>query len=101
MTNRHRRSARLGSREAHLKRLATGAEIDVLVVGGGATGAGVALEAALRGYRVALVERADFASGTSRLDEACSRRTPLFAPGRCRLRRRVRSGASVPVGACA
>src|SRR2546430_1325345 len=39
---------------------------DLLVVGGGITGAGIALEATLRGYRVALVEAADFASGTSR-----------------------------------
>ncbi|MGH8147011.1 MAG: glycerol-3-phosphate dehydrogenase/oxidase [Rhodanobacteraceae bacterium] len=38
---------------------------DVLVVGGGATGAGVALDAASRGLSVALVERGDFASGTS------------------------------------
>jgi len=38
---------------------------DVLVIGGGITGAGVALDAAARGYRVALVEKADFASGTS------------------------------------
>ncbi len=38
---------------------------DVVVVGGGITGAGVALDAAARGYSVALVERADFASGTS------------------------------------
>ena len=36
-----------------------------MVVGGGITGAGVALDAATRGYSVALVERADFASGTS------------------------------------
>jgi glycerol-3-phosphate dehydrogenase len=40
-------------------------EFDVVVVGGGITGAGVALDAAARGYSVALVERADFASGTS------------------------------------
>jgi glycerol-3-phosphate dehydrogenase len=40
-------------------------EFDVLVVGGGITGAGVALDAASRGYSVALIERADFASGTS------------------------------------
>lgn len=40
-------------------------EFDVLVIGGGVTGAGVALDAAARGYRVALVEKADFASGTS------------------------------------
>jgi glycerol-3-phosphate dehydrogenase len=38
---------------------------DVLVVGGGITGAGVALDAATRGYSVALVEKADYASGTS------------------------------------
>ena len=38
---------------------------DVLVIGGGVTGAGVALDAVARGYRVALVEKSDFASGTS------------------------------------
>jgi len=38
---------------------------DVLVVGGGVTGAGVALDAIARGYKVALVEKTDFASGTS------------------------------------
>jgi|tagenome__1003787_1003787.scaffolds.fasta_scaffold20923586_2 glycerol-3-phosphate dehydrogenase len=38
---------------------------DVLVIGGGITGAGVALDAATRGYSVALIERADYASGTS------------------------------------
>ena len=40
-------------------------DFDVLVVGGGITGAGVALDAASRGLRTALVERDDFASGTS------------------------------------
>lgn len=40
-------------------------EFDVLVVGGGITGLGVALDAASRGLRTALVERHDFASGTS------------------------------------
>src|SRR5260221_6018994 len=39
--------------------------LDVLVIGGGITGAGVALDAAARGYSVGLVERGDFASGTS------------------------------------
>jgi glycerol-3-phosphate dehydrogenase len=38
---------------------------DVAVVGGGITGAGVALDAASRGYSVALLERADYAAGTS------------------------------------
>src|SRR5215472_989226 len=39
--------------------------VDVLVIGGGITGAGIALDAATRGYRVGLVEKNDFASGTS------------------------------------
>ena len=42
-----------------------GEPLDVLVIGGGITGAGVALDAALRGLRVGLVERDDFACGTS------------------------------------
>jgi glycerol-3-phosphate dehydrogenase len=40
-------------------------QFDVLVIGGGITGVGVALDAASRGLRTALVERGDFASGTS------------------------------------
>jgi glycerol-3-phosphate dehydrogenase len=51
-------------RATALRRLAD-ERFDVLVVGGGITGAGVALDAASRGLRVALVERDDFASGTS------------------------------------
>lgn len=47
-----------------LVRLAT-EPFDVLVIGGGITGAGVALDAASRGLRTALVEKDDFASGTS------------------------------------
>ncbi len=42
-----------------------GSEFDLVVVGGGVTGAGVALDAATRGLSVALIERADYASGTS------------------------------------
>lgn len=38
---------------------------DVLILGGGITGAGVALDLVLRGYRVALIDKADFASATS------------------------------------
>jgi glycerol-3-phosphate dehydrogenase len=38
---------------------------DLVVIGGGATGSGIALDAATRGLRVALVERDDFSSGTS------------------------------------
>lgn len=51
-------------RASSLRRLAD-EQFDVLVVGGGITGAGVALDAASRGLRTALVERDDFASGTS------------------------------------
>src|SRR5579884_1635669 len=52
------------SREAALQTL-EGEPFDVVVIGGGITGAGVALDAASRGFSVALVEKADFASGTS------------------------------------
>lgn len=54
----------LADRAAHLARLA-GGSFDVLVIGGGITGAGVALDAVTRGLSVALVEAGDFASGTS------------------------------------
>jgi glycerol-3-phosphate dehydrogenase len=50
-------------------------EFDVLVVGGGVTGAGAALDATTRGLSVALVEQRDFASGTS------SRSSKLFHGG--------------------
>lgn len=49
--------------------------LDMLVIGGGATGSGVALDAVTRGLRVGLVEREDFASGTS------SRSTKLIHGG--------------------
>ena len=51
-------------RADHLRRLQE-ERFDLLVIGGGATGCGSALDAATRGLRVALVERADFGSGTS------------------------------------
>jgi glycerol-3-phosphate dehydrogenase len=38
---------------------------DLLIIGGGATGAGIALDAVTRGLKVAMVERDDFSSGTS------------------------------------
>lgn len=53
------------TRAEHLRRMAAG-RVDVCVIGGGITGAGVALEAASRGASVALIERQDFAHGTSR-----------------------------------
>jgi glycerol-3-phosphate dehydrogenase len=62
MANNGRLDAR--DRGAILDRLA-GTEFDVLVIGGGVTGAGAALDAASRGLRVALVEARDLASGTS------------------------------------
>lgn len=49
--------------------------LDILVVGGGATGCGVAFDAVTRGLRVGLVEREDFSSGTS------SRSTKLIHGG--------------------
>jgi glycerol-3-phosphate dehydrogenase len=52
------------SRERAIETLA-GERFDIVVIGGGITGAGVALDAASRGFSVALVEKADFASGTS------------------------------------
>ncbi|WIT10487.1 glycerol-3-phosphate dehydrogenase/oxidase [Paucibacter sediminis] len=52
-------------RAQDLTLLGGGAPLDLLVVGGGIAGAGIALEAARAGVRVALVEARDFASGTS------------------------------------
>jgi glycerol-3-phosphate dehydrogenase len=43
----------------------TDGTFDLLILGGGITGAGVALDAVLRGFRVALIDKGDFASGTS------------------------------------
>lgn len=58
----------LPSRSEQLRQLSTGdpvAPFDVLVIGGGATGTGCALDAATRGLRTVLIEREDFAAGTS------------------------------------
>lgn len=62
------------SREKQLDRLRS-EKFDILIIGGGATGSGLALDAATRGYKVALVEAGDFASGTS------SRSTKLIHGG--------------------
>jgi glycerol-3-phosphate dehydrogenase len=51
-------------RQADLERLRT-ETFDILVIGGGVTGAGIALDAATRGLHVALVEQRDYAAGTS------------------------------------
>lgn len=53
------------TREQQLEQLAATPNFDLIVVGGGATGLGVALDAVTRGLRVALFEAQDFASGTS------------------------------------
>jgi glycerol-3-phosphate dehydrogenase len=53
-------------RDRELAELAEGGVVDLLVVGGGVTGTGVALDAASRGLSVALVEAVDLAFGTSR-----------------------------------
>ncbi|MFF0631630.1 glycerol-3-phosphate dehydrogenase/oxidase [Nocardia sp. NPDC004151] len=53
-------------RQRELTALGDGSAIDMLVIGGGITGVGVALDAAARGLRTVLVEKHDFAFGTSR-----------------------------------
>ena len=55
----------MADRGALLDMLKTGETFDLLVVGGGATGCGIALDAASRGLSVALAEQGDFSSGTS------------------------------------
>ncbi|MEM7736547.1 MAG: FAD-dependent oxidoreductase [Deinococcota bacterium] len=62
------------NRETHVDKLKSDS-FDVLVIGGGATGAGVALDAATRGLKVAMLERDDFSAGTS------SRSTKLIHGG--------------------
>jgi glycerol-3-phosphate dehydrogenase len=53
------------SRKQLLKEMRETKQFDVLIIGGGATGAGCALDAATRGLKTALVEQDDFSSGTS------------------------------------
>jgi glycerol-3-phosphate dehydrogenase len=62
-------------RESRIADLRGGRTFDLLVIGGGATGCGIAVDAATRGLSVALVERNDFAEGTS------SRSTKLLHGG--------------------
>ena len=62
-------------RDENLGRLRGGGTWDVVVIGGGATGLGAAVDAAARGYRTALLEARDFAQGTS------SRSTKLIHGG--------------------
>lgn len=55
----------MSDRAEILRKIGQQAEWDILIVGGGATGLGAAVEAASRGYKTVLIERADFAKGTS------------------------------------
>ena len=55
----------LAQRSQMLEKLKSGDEYDMVVIGGGATGCGTALDAASRGLKVALIEREDFSAGTS------------------------------------
>ncbi|KAM6333116.1 glycerol-3-phosphate dehydrogenase, mitochondrial isoform 2-T2 [Podargus strigoides] len=66
---------RFPTREQQILALQAGEEFDVLVIGGGATGCGCALDAVTRGLKTALLERDDFSSGTS------SRSTKLIHGG--------------------
>ncbi|XP_050832951.1 glycerol-3-phosphate dehydrogenase, mitochondrial [Serinus canaria] len=69
------RKEHLPTREQQLVALQSCEEFDVLIIGGGATGCGCALDAATRGLKTALLERDDFSSGTS------SRSTKLIHGG--------------------
>ncbi|RME98131.1 MAG: FAD-dependent oxidoreductase, partial [Bacteroidetes bacterium] len=62
------------NRSEHLQRLRT-ETFDILIIGGGASGAGCALDSTMRGYNTALIEKTDFAAGTS------SRSTKLIHGG--------------------
>lgn len=70
-----KRARKLPPRPDMLQALQAGEEYDVLIIGGGATGAGCALDSCTRGLKTALVEASDFASGTS------SRSTKLIHGG--------------------
>ena len=72
--NKRKKLLPLLSREDQLKSLKT-EDFDVLVIGGGATGSGCALDAATRGLKTAMVEADDFSAGTS------SRSTKLIHGG--------------------
>lgn len=64
----------MGNREDNIRRL-TSELFDIVIIGGGATGSGISLDASLRGLKVGLVESGDFASGAS------SRSTKLIHGG--------------------
>lgn len=70
-----KRARKLPPRSEQIISLQANEEYDVLIIGGGATGAGCALDSCTRGLKTALVEANDFASGTS------SRSTKLIHGG--------------------
>jgi glycerol-3-phosphate dehydrogenase len=53
------------NRKEQLERLSNENEFDIIIIGGGATGLGCAVDAASRGYKTLLLEKYDFAKGTS------------------------------------
>ena len=53
------------TREQHIEEIKSNPNYDILVIGGGASGAGVAIDASTRGLRTLVIEREDFGSGTS------------------------------------
>ncbi len=63
------------NREVYLKEVRANPSFDIIIIGGGATGLGAALDATARGFRTLLLEQADFAKGTS------SRSTKLIHGG--------------------
>ena len=83
------------SREAMLERMAN-EEFDLVIVGGGATGCGAALDAASRGLKVAMVERADFGAGTSARRWVCMKMCLFFFPFQSHVLQRIRLPACLP-----
>eukprot|EP00731_Ephydatia_muelleri_P019952 Em0012g777a len=75
LKERSREKPKLPTRDEQLASLQSGHEYDVLVIGGGITGCGVALDSISRGFSTALVEKDDFSCGTS------SRSTKLIHGG--------------------
>ena len=53
------------NRSEQISKLKDASTWDIVIIGGGATGAGAALDAASRGYKTLLIEQYDFAKGTS------------------------------------
>lgn len=57
---------KISNRKLYIQMLTSSADsYDIIVIGGGATGLGIALDATARGYKTLLLEQADFAKGTS------------------------------------